>query len=112
MTNGVKKALNNNKNNYLDKFWDLNKMQKVQNQDNKVRTQEQMIEIAKNILDYELVKEDYKYYDYIYSYACGQVEYNRYGRKLYVKLNVVKYIPQIKQLGDFVETEIKELKVE
>lgn len=109
-TKGTKNILRNDEINYLDKFWELNKIAKKQNQENKVRTNEQMIDMAKNILDYQLILKDYKYFDFIDKYATAEVVKNGYGKKLYVKLGNGGYISKEKQLGDDISiTTITEL---
>lgn len=85
-TNGVKNALNKEGSN-LEKFWELNKLAKLQKPENKVRTQEQMISLAKKIIENNEINENDKFYDFVKKFSNAEVVYNNFGKKLYVKFN-------------------------
>lgn len=84
-TKGTKNVLNKDLTN-ISKFWELNKLAKLQKNENKIRTQEQMIVVARKVIENNEIKSDNKYYDFIKNYANAEVVLNKFGKKLYVRL--------------------------
>lgn len=85
MTKGNKNILKLKSEN-LNKFWDLNKLRKLQNSENATRTYELMSNIAKEIIANNDIDESYNYYSFIKNVANGYVVTNKFGKKLYFKM--------------------------
>lgn len=87
MTKGTKNILETKTKLHLTKFWELNKLSKTQNLENSIRTKEKMkIEAIEAYKDFEIDKDN-KFLDYILGFAFGEVVQNKFGKKLYFKLD-------------------------
>lgn len=83
LTQGTKNIINNDTLKPVDKFWKLFNLAKVQSSEMKVRTQEEMIYIAKECV--LCTSPEDKWFDVYDKYASAFIETNKFGKKLWIK---------------------------
>jgi len=87
LTTGVKNIINNSESTNIKKFWELNKISKVQNQDTKVRTNNIMISLANEIIKNEEIEITNKFYDFIKKYSKATIKFNNFNKPLWISFN-------------------------
>lgn len=87
MTKGTKNILEAKTTLHLTKFWELHKLAKKQNLENAIRTKEKMKAEAEQAFKNFEIDKDNKFLDYILGFVFGEVVENKFGKKLYFKLD-------------------------
>lgn len=82
-TKGTKKVLENEELSLEAKFWSLHTLAKKQSLEKSVRTQEEMIYIAQELVIVTPTSD--KWYNFYKKYATAYIETNSYGKKLYIR---------------------------
>lgn len=70
---------------HLERFFELNKNAREQKPFNKVRTHEEMKDLAIKAIEANEIDDNSKYFDYVKSFATGETVTNEFGKKLFFK---------------------------